>query len=140
MASLRKRGKVWYYRYVDADGVKRTVRGCSDRRASEELARDAEAQAAKMRAGLVDAKDLARRDHQARPVSAHLTAWGNPLRTRAGRPSILSFRSAEPAGLWPSSWVPNYWTSTLPTTRSDPSLPATKRPWPGVWSRPGCPT
>ncbi len=61
MASFRKRGKVWYYRYVDADGIKRSVKGCSDKRATEDLARDAEAEAAKIRAGLVDAKDLARR-------------------------------------------------------------------------------
>jgi hypothetical protein len=34
MASLRKRGKVWYYRFVDEAGVKREERGCpaGDRR------------------------------------------------------------------------------------------------------------
>ncbi len=79
MASLRKRGKVWYYRFVDADGVKRTVKGCSDRRATEDMARDAETQAARIRAGLVDAKDLARREHQARPLSEHLDAWRDAM-------------------------------------------------------------
>ena len=79
MASFRKRGKVWYYRFVDADGIKRTAKGCSDKRATEDLARDAEAEAAKIRAGLVDAKDLARRDHQARPLSEHLDAWRETL-------------------------------------------------------------
>jgi integrase len=86
MASLRKRGSVWYYRYVDSDGVKRSVKGCSDKRATEELARDAESQAAKIRAGLVDAKDLARRDHQARPLSEHLTAWRDAMLNQGHTP------------------------------------------------------
>ena len=28
MASFRKKGKVWYYRFVDAKGVKRERKGC----------------------------------------------------------------------------------------------------------------
>src|SRR5262249_5190793 len=82
----RKRGAVWYFRFVDADGVKRTRKGCSDKRATEELARDAEAQAAKIRAGLVEAKDLARRDHQARPLSEHLDAWRDALLNEGNTP------------------------------------------------------
>ena len=31
MASFRKRGNVWYYRYVDADGAMRERKGCPDR-------------------------------------------------------------------------------------------------------------
>ena len=72
MASYRKRGKVWYFRFVDADGVKREEKGCTDKRATEELARDAESQAAKIKAGLVAPSELAQRDHAARPLSAHL--------------------------------------------------------------------
>src|SRR5262245_41993055 len=79
MASFRRRGKVWYFRFVDADGVMRSRKGCSDKRATEELARDDESVAANVRAGLVDAKDLARRDHQARPLSEHLDAWRDAL-------------------------------------------------------------
>ncbi len=39
MASLRKRGKTWYYIYSDADGARRERKGCSDRRVTEDLAR-----------------------------------------------------------------------------------------------------
>ena len=42
MASLRKHGKVWYYRFTDADGIKRERKGCPDRRVTEDLARAAE--------------------------------------------------------------------------------------------------
>ena len=38
MASLRKRAKVWYYRFTDENGVKRSRKGCTDKRATEELA------------------------------------------------------------------------------------------------------
>ncbi len=74
MASFRKHGKVWYYRHVDADGIKRETKGCSDRRATEDLARDAETEAAKIKAG-EDPKNIAYRQHAARPLADHLSAW-----------------------------------------------------------------
>ena len=58
MASLRKRGRVWYFRYSDADGVKHEEKGCTDKRATEELARQKESDAAKIKAGLVDTREL----------------------------------------------------------------------------------
>ena len=54
MAFYRKRGHVWYYTFVDSDGVKRERKGCTDRRATEDLARAAESEAARIRVGLVD--------------------------------------------------------------------------------------
>src|SRR4051794_28579260 len=72
MASLRKRGKVWYYRFTDADGVKREQKGCGDKRATEELARAAESEAAKVRAGLIDPRQAAYAAHEARPLADHL--------------------------------------------------------------------
>jgi hypothetical protein len=79
MASLRKRGRVWYYRFVDADGVKREAKGCPDRRATEELARAAESEAAKIRAGLVDPRELAYRDRGSVPLADHLDAYAAHL-------------------------------------------------------------
>jgi integrase len=115
MASLRKRGRVWYFRFVDADGVKRERKGCSDKRATEELARAAESEAAKIREGLVDAKDLARRDHQARPLADHLDAYAAHLadkgRTEAhitltisrARRVVALFRGAPLADIEPAN-------------------------------------
>ena len=62
MASFRKRGRVWYYRYVDADGVQHERKGCPDRRETEAMAAAAEAEASKVRAGLIDPKALGFRD------------------------------------------------------------------------------
>jgi len=79
MASFRKRGKVWYYRYVDADGEKQEEKGCSDRRVTEEMAREAESNAARIRSGLADQKDFAYLRHAARPLAEHLTDWHSAL-------------------------------------------------------------
>src|SRR4051812_46089726 len=79
MAGFRKRGRVWYYRFVDADGVKCERKGCPDRRATEEMAREAEAHAARIRAGLIDPKAEARRRQAARPLSEHLAEWRSHL-------------------------------------------------------------
>ena len=84
MASYRKRGKVWYYRFIDADGIKREAKGCTDKRATEELARAAESEAAKIKAGLIDPSDLARKDHASRPIGEHIEAWGETLSAKGG--------------------------------------------------------
>src|SRR4051794_11303369 len=75
MASLRKRGKVWYYRYVDGDGGKREVKGCPDKRATQEMANAAEAEAAKIRAGLIDPKALRVAEAGRRPIPEHLSEF-----------------------------------------------------------------
>ncbi len=100
MASLRKKGKVWYYRYVDAEDVKRERRGASDRRVTEELARQAEAEAAKIKAGLIDPKDLALRRQDARPLADHLADWqaGMLARGRTEAHANLSHSRASRVG------------------------------------------
>ena len=75
MASFRNRGRIWYYRYTDADGVKVESKGCSDRRATEDLARNDEAEVARIKGGVFDPADLAYRDHHARALSTHIDEW-----------------------------------------------------------------
>src|SRR5829696_3618343 len=72
MAELRKRGRNWYYRYIDANGVRVERKGCPDKRATEGLAAQAEAEAARVRAGLSDPRAEAYRRHEARPLAEHL--------------------------------------------------------------------
>ena len=75
MASFRKIGRNWFFRYVDANGVQRERKGCPDRRVSEELARAAESEAAKIRSGILDPKSVAYGVHEARSLSDHLADW-----------------------------------------------------------------
>ncbi len=72
MASFRKHGKIWYYRYVGSDGVKRERKGCSDKRVTEDMARAAESEAARIRSGLSDprAERMAREGR--RPIGEHI--------------------------------------------------------------------
>jgi integrase len=75
MASLRKRGKTWYYRFTGADGIKRSQKGCSDKRVTEEMARAAESAVARTRAGLSDpkAERMARKGR--RPMDEHIAEF-----------------------------------------------------------------
>jgi integrase len=68
MASLRKRGRNWFYKFVASDGRPTERKGCSDKRATEHLAREAEADASRQKAGIVD--PFAR--HRNRPIAEHL--------------------------------------------------------------------
>ncbi len=72
MASLRKRGRVWYFSFINQDGRKIERKGCPDKRVTEELARAAESEAAKIKAGVIDLKELAYLAQGARPLAEHL--------------------------------------------------------------------
>jgi integrase len=79
MASFRKRGRVWHYRYIDADGVQHERKGCSDLRATEAMAAHAEAEAGRVRSGMLDPRSESRRQHAARSLASHLDDWHNHL-------------------------------------------------------------
>jgi hypothetical protein len=69
MASLRKRGRNWYYAVVGPDSRRRELKGCSDKRATEQLAA-AEAEAARVRAGLLDPRAARVAEAARRPIRA----------------------------------------------------------------------
>jgi hypothetical protein len=96
MASLRKRGRVWYYRFTDADGVKIERKGCPDKRATEAMAAHAEAEAARVRSGLADRKAETLRSHEAKPLAAHLADWRQDMEDRGttAKHAELSFERA----------------------------------------------
>ena len=75
MASIRKRGRVFYYSFIDAEEKRRERKGCPDKRATEELALAAEVEVARIRAGLIDQRGLAYRDHAVSPLSDHIEAF-----------------------------------------------------------------
>jgi integrase len=75
MASVRKKGKIWYYRFTDADGVQRELPGCTDKRETEGMLADARAEAAKIRNGHVDRKASAYRANELKPLPEHIDAW-----------------------------------------------------------------
>ena len=84
MAGLRKRGKTWYYRFVDADGVQHERKGCTDRRETEAMAAASEAEVGKIKAGLLDPKAIAYGVQEARPLAEHLTDFHRSLAAKGG--------------------------------------------------------
>lgn len=102
MASYRKKGRTWYYRFVDADGVKRERPGCPDRRATEDMARKAETEAAQIRNGTADPRQFAYRDHAARSLSVHMADWIKSLNAKGCTPKhtkLFSDRAARVVAL-----------------------------------------
>ncbi|WP_422931761.1 tyrosine-type recombinase/integrase [Singulisphaera sp. PoT] len=79
MASIRRRGRIYYYRYVDASGVRVERKGCSDKKATQEMARAAESEAAQVRSGTLDPKAAKYREHEARPLVDHLADFERSL-------------------------------------------------------------
>ena len=75
MARIWKRGKKWYYRYKNGDGKWVDRAGSTDRRVTEELAREAETRATRIRDGISNPRAETMRRHQLRPLMEHLTDW-----------------------------------------------------------------
>src|SRR5262245_4329250 len=83
---LIKRGRVWYYRYTDADGKRVMRKGCTDKRATEERSAAAKRDVGQVRSGLVDRKELVFRDHEARPLAEHLRDWHKDMLAKGKTP------------------------------------------------------
>jgi integrase len=82
MASLRKRGTLWYYRFTDENGRKVERKGYTDRRATEQLAATVEQKVSLVAAGLVNPQDIAYQNHAARPLVDHIDDWEAGLRAQ----------------------------------------------------------
>ena len=61
--------------YFDENGCRRKAPGCADKAESERIANDLENQVALRRAGLIDRKAEAYRDHEARPLAHHFADY-----------------------------------------------------------------
>jgi hypothetical protein len=67
----QRKGASWYIAYADENGIRRTVKGCPDKAATEAMARKLESEAELRRHGVIDRKVDAYRDHERRPLSEH---------------------------------------------------------------------
>jgi hypothetical protein len=86
MADFRKRGRNWYFKFTDGDGRRVERRGCPNRRATEEMARDAETEAAWIRAGLTDPKAERLAAAERRAIKDHLAEFAAALDAKGGDP------------------------------------------------------
>jgi integrase len=82
MASLRKRGKVWYYRFTDENGEKCSQKGCPDKKATEQLARDAETLVAMRKAGRSDPAAERFAECACKPIAEHVDDFAASMNAR----------------------------------------------------------
>ena len=90
MASLRKRGRVWYYRYTDEYGIKREEKGCTDRQVTQELARDSESRVCRIKAGQIDPKAERILTDGRREISEHVDDFISSLRMAGRNPQHIA--------------------------------------------------
>ena len=70
-----QKGSSWRIAYQDEHGVRRTVKGYTDKAATDQLAHKLETEAGQRRRGEIDPKSDAYAAHEARPLLEHLGAW-----------------------------------------------------------------
>ena len=82
MASIFKRGRdsgkrrvVWWISYDDEDGKRRTKKGFTDKRATEDLAVEIESRVRRIKAGLIERGDAKRQKALLASISEHLEAF-----------------------------------------------------------------
>lgn len=92
MASIYKRKqdrndrtKPWYYAYVDEHGQRHVEKGCTDYRATQEIAAKVETDVAQRRKGLITASMEALLEQGKRPIGDHLADFLRHVRTRDAR-------------------------------------------------------
>jgi hypothetical protein len=95
MASIFKRkrdrqrkGASWYIAYADANGVRRTVKGCPDKTATEGIARKLESEAELRRRGVIDPRTDAYASHEARPLTEHIGAFRKAMEAADRTPGM----------------------------------------------------
>ena len=87
MASFRKRGgKNWYYSFINGDGQRVERKGCPDRRVTEEMARAAETEAARIRSGIIDPKAERMAQAARQPFGDHLADYIATLAAKGNDP------------------------------------------------------
>ena len=73
-----KPSKAWYFKYRDAVGTVRRVKGFSDLKATKQLAAVTERKASRTKAGLIDPVE----EHARRPLVDHLTDYAGVLESK----------------------------------------------------------
>jgi len=71
----QRKGASWYVAYVDENGVRKSIKGCADKAATEAMARKLESEAELRRRGIIDVKTDGYAVHEGAPLADHLEAW-----------------------------------------------------------------
>ena len=84
MASLRKKGKVWYVRVRDESGRQREVKAGPDKSVANQMKRDLESKTQRIKAGVLDPREAdcldASRSPSMWPTTSRTWKPGEPVR------------------------------------------------------------
>jgi integrase len=89
VASNRKRGRVWYYTFIDHDDRKIESKGCTDKRETEDMATAAEVRSARIRNGEVSVRDADLPRQERRPIAEHVDAFEAMLQAKRSTPKHI---------------------------------------------------
>ena len=89
MASLRKRGRKWYFTFIDHDGRKVERKGCTDKRATEDMAKAAEVRATRIRNGEISIREADLPEQERRPLEEHIQGFQAMLKAKRSTPKHI---------------------------------------------------
>jgi integrase len=89
MASLRKKGKVWYVRVRDESGRQREVKAGPDKSVANQMKRDLESKTQRIKAGVLDPREADCLDAERIPITKHVADYVQNLEARGACPDHL---------------------------------------------------
>ncbi len=90
MASVYKRGRIWYASFKDVDGLWQTQAACTDKTASQQIANRLETDAMLRREGLIDTREDELAQAQKLPIGQHLADFEKAIASRRGNTAYAS--------------------------------------------------
>src|SRR5208337_5241175 len=75
MASLRKKGKVWYVRVRDESGRQREVKAGPDKSVANQMKRDLESKTQRVKAGTLDPRESDALEAERIPITQHVADY-----------------------------------------------------------------
>ncbi len=82
MASLRKKGKVWYVRVRDEGGRQREVKAGPDKSVATQIKRDLEGKVQRIKAGVLDPREAGCLDAERIPITQHIEDYVRGLEAK----------------------------------------------------------
>src|SRR5271157_982840 len=89
MASIRKRGRNWYFTFIDHDGRKVERKGCTDKRVTEDMAKAAEVRATRIRNGEISIWEADLPKQERRPLEEHIQGFEAMLKAKRSTPKHI---------------------------------------------------
>jgi integrase len=82
VASLRKKGRVWYVRIRDESGRQREVKAGPDKSIAQSIARDLESKTQRIKAGVLDPREAGCLDAERTPITQHMDDYVQGLEAK----------------------------------------------------------